>query len=450
MKNNTYLEGAIVNRKDFVAWIGKQLSPVRVPVSALNFRRNLKADSCALIWSKNQVGGNSLPFIVVPDESLPDFFAFVNTYLLGYSPFSAFFRVIGISVYDEIASDRSSKEHFWLPQTAVGIAIAEAALRQGGRRLVEAPNVASIRSTLSCALISAAYQLHPNVPLERIASRWLAIRRGFGEDDSNSSVERCLTVVGAYIAALSDASASRQSKLYDAIRQTRTDGVVTAEVWRLLVSNIPEFQDIFNKLRGPREERVRVARSALIELATRKDRIDLMQLECIAGCVLALVGDGSFQYLPLAVDLGSSLPTSILWFAAWCSLFKATDILEYGGSVGRRVARDVFTPIEFFGAPQCDISSDELLVIRENLKISNLNAPDSSLLVVEIFPFVNSIFRLKDSAFGTGKPNISLDDLMEVERLIDRTKLFLNRAMNRDRDTDQSRLPLGDRSRRNR
>lgn len=430
MKSAIEFDGVVLNRKAFVSWMGGQETAKRAPLRKLNLARDLTEECCALLWSSSPTSGpHERPLIVLPVNGVTEFFAFVGTYMPDYAPFSAFYRVITLEELDVIIEAAARPLSGFFPQESVGIAIAEAALREGGRKATERTNIAAVRSTLSSVLLASAYNGNRRTSLGAVADHWRLARRILGSDDTATSVQTCLSVVSRYIEALD--SESPQTTLAESVRLARLSGGVTAESWRLLVSAFPELSNVFERLRGPREERLKVARSVLQGLAAFEGKLGSEDVDCIGGCVIALIGDGSFLYLPLAIDLGRQSPGTILWFAAWCSVFASTDILSFNGAAGRRIARDLFQPFEIGSPPQCDIAVEELAISADDLRMTNVKALNPAAILVEIFPGVNAVFETERGQSDYQQRREELEDLVEIDRLLDRAREGVARAIYR-------------------
>ncbi len=449
MKNDIEFYGVVLNRKAFVSWMGGQELAKPSFLRKLTFGRDLNEECCALVWPQgSELGPDKQPLIVVPSGGMTEFFAFVGTYLPGYAPFSAFFRVISEEELGVIMKAAARPIQSSLAIESVGIAIAEAALRDGKTKTSVRTNLASVRSSLSSSLLASAYHGNQIESLRSVAENWRLARRILGADDTATSVATCLSVVSRYVEALDSESAG--SALAKSLRFARASKGVTVESWHQLVSGFPELMPVFERLRGPREERLKTARSVLKGLFSSTDQLGGDDVDCIAGCVIALVGDGSFLYLPLAIELGRQSPGTILWFAAWSSLFATTDILTFGGASGRRTARDLFRPFEMSRKPECDIAIGELEASSGDTNAATVAALNPVAIVVEIFPGVNAVFENERSQGDNQRRRDDIDELIEVDRLLDRARESVARAIYRRERGEPNKSSDSDRFRKKR
>jgi hypothetical protein len=441
MMNIKTVVGAVLDRRDLLAWVGNQLTPVVKSIDSADLQ--LDHDSCVLIWRDRASVQGRGPLIVVADQGLAEFFAFTSTYLPAYTPFSAFFRVLGITAFRSMMTSRETDGV--IPHAAIGIAIAEAALAQVGRRTLDRISVSSIRSTLSATLLCAVWQQKLEAPLEEVAARWRTLILATGDRQNRWNLEKFVEVIGIFSTSLLDSSASLPPNMYAALRVTQTEGSITVDAWRLLVSNTPTFAGAFDKLRGPREDRLKAARVVLKDLTTMREKVDQTEAECLAGCIIAMIGDGSFQYLPLALELGEFLPASILWFAAWCALFKSNDILSFSNSVGRRAARDIFTDADLFALPTCDIAIEEWVTVYDRATDGKFHSLYPGWASVEISPCQNALIRMQGQQVDREARFTASSDLQEAIRMLDRTRQLVSRAIGRTSDIDQPGLPYSER-----
>jgi hypothetical protein len=153
-----------------------------------------------------------------------------------------------------------------------------------------------------------------------------------------------------------------------------------------------------------------------------------------------MVGDGSFQYLPLCREFGNDLAGATLWFGLWASLQKTSDVLTIGNCAGRRAARDVFNVAKPFDIPRDDISFDELQVIGINPSDQpKFRSAQQAVLSVELVPGVSARFR-----WGKAQQKISesspraVEDLSELQLLLERAARMANRLSDA-LDVDNSR-----------
>jgi hypothetical protein len=76
--------------------------------------------------------------------------------------------------------------------------------------------------------------------------------------------------------------------------------------------------------------------------------------EFLAGLLLAVSGNGSFELLRSGKELLNRSPVSIIWFGVCAALFEESNVLTTANCVGRRLVRDLQRPPGLFDPPESD------------------------------------------------------------------------------------------------
>jgi hypothetical protein len=424
------LTAAVLTRENFLAWLSGRGPDQSFRLDGGKLQARIPKGQYAVIWDKDtSFAQHGRAIISLSQSDMQDFFAFVTTYVSGYVPFTAFFRVVPIEVLDDFleSSTNGISKHPDAPSSLIGVALAEAFLRMPGRpSSVDDIPLSAVGATLSSVLAGALGTATGRKSLETIASRWMTVRLWLGDQESSGQLRNVVEIfraVSGYGGARRDGTegsiSPEQSK---AVLNVIANGVISQDDWSLLTSKNQRVEDAYARMRGPREDRTKTFFSSLQVLRSELNADSRGAIECLAGCLLAMVGDGSFQYLPLCREFGDDLAGATLWFGLWASLQKTSDVLTIGNCAGRRVARDVFVAPRAFDMPKDDISFEELQVIG----ISPSDQPrfrsaQQTSLSVELVPGVSARFR-----WGKVQPRISdslpqaVVDLSELQFLLER------------------------------
>lgn len=444
------LHGNIIERDELLLLISGDRAPKPESISLDEMKAGLNRGRSAMLWenAKQAVSG-ARPVLVVRDSELREFFSFVGTYINTNVPFSAFYRVISLSNFIDLFDDsvlplykmEKSKPRAHM----VGLAIAEATLRRLDRsKKIESISVGEVRSTLASTLLSAAFSFGEDAPLSEISSRWTYLSDHISMEGDQAISRDVASIISKITAPLNrsgkDKSYINSDTMSHVIKDVTREGMISKYHWAAICDRTPQLISAYQKLRGPREERVKALFATMADV--QKIAHDNKEYAaCIAGSMFALVGDGSFQYLPLALDFSND-PQTIMWFAGWSSLMSKTDALSIGKSLGARSARDIFVYDDIYTQQKSDISFDEIII--DGLEFSkNGRSSNEGTILVEIYPTISSYFRVNPS-FINNSLNIdesSIRAIEEAQIYIDRARVSLGRAFEgRSRSKQRSRL----------
>lgn len=329
------------------------------------------------------------PVLIIEDDDIREFYAFVGTYTAAFHPFSSVFRVISRSAFESIFSNQDDIKRK-LPRATIGIAIAEAMLQNGrATRSIDELSISHVRGTLSAPLLSALNIYGSNTPYQEIAHKWAVVFRAISGDKYTLSSE-VTEVFDPLAQALFGSRSGPDSKLSrlisDIVHDVALSGKIESHHWDHFSSNFLGIREPFEKFRGPREERIRTLTTIIRNAELTADKNHAWS--CFIGFMVALVSNGSLSYLPLSMEFSKN-PSTVLWFAAWSSLLRENDILTTARALGLRCARDVFLVEDLFSSPRSDMSYDEFRNNASDKSFYNrLSNPRSA--EIEIYPAVVS------------------------------------------------------------
>lgn len=429
------LISAIISREQLLGWLGdKERVPTRAgdPKALL---QGLKREHCLLLWDRERSSDSrSGALICVRAEEMEGFLAFVSTYVSTFVPFTAFFRVVpleGLMDFLDSPSRALQARGNRFPKTLVGISIAEAFLQLRGRAVtVDDVSISAVNATLSSTILAGLVAGTISGDIARVVTKWSLARKLVNTEEMAllpGPVVDIWKVVAATAPARSVTDDDVTIFLSRLVSSVAANGAISAENWRMLTDRAPALPDTFDSLRGPREDRNKALRS-LIEKLLALDFMEGRLRDALAGCMMALFAEGSFQYLHYVSSLSEKLSGAILWFALWSSLMKTTDVLNVGRCIGLHAGRSLQDNFELFSKPIDDIALDEFLILASQKEPLPFRTAQQSSISVEIEPGVSGRFRRSSAAQSSNGllPKITRE-LSELRYLIDRAKITVDR-----------------------
>lgn len=371
------------------------------------------------------------PIVCIPQAQMHDLFAFVSTYTK-VRPFTAFFRVLPLEYAPFFErGGEPARPNITLAKCVAGAAMAEAwiaSARESERpRNVYPLLLASLSSALGQAVL-AGYGQDLG---DWIAREWVELRKqpsdpfrtqeihgtNLAWKIMRSTIESTKTSPSSAKAPVGKDDKLILSFLTDAIA-TGTIKPAMLRVLTLLSAGI----DLEALLAASREERINRFNETISDLKLRSDRG--LGAEFVAGLMLAIAGNGSFDLLRSAREFNGWLDGATTWFGICAALFEESNLLTYGNCAGRRLVRDIMVRESPFGPPRADINSSEyrFLSFGEAVQATS-HALDS--LDVEIMPGVLSRISSAPAASNDQRHDqveMLLRSLDEASYLVDRAR----------------------------
>lgn len=440
---------AVLDTEEFLAWIG-QKSPLKPStLAAAAIRKQLSSKFCAVaVPDQQRIDSEGHVVVVVDERKVRDFFAFVSTYVTDYVPFTAFFRVVTTDQLDLLADEPSltASSATSVVEKLVGTAIVETALylQSPGTNEVGRPiTLAAAGATYSAAAVQGL-TLSPQADILAIGRGWQSLRSALGGEQLPLDID----ALGSFwqivrFAVHGGGSSDRpltDSVMIRSLRQVIESGRVDDSVLEDLLSSLPELRGNLSRFRGTREGRARAIQEAISLLSNSKGHEGQLR-DCVAGCLLSLLGDGSFRFIPAALSIGSSLRMAPLWFAAWSGLQASSDIMTEFNCMGRRMARDLRARTGLYSSPTDDISVLELAGVGADL--DQLPRGQIGSISVEIYPRVSS--RQSIARVGAASLNSRAEyqrDIKELRVLMAQSSAVLSRM---DSSSTSDSVPKYDR-----
>lgn len=410
-----------VGRERFLSWItgGGKVVGKTVPDSAVSGL--VMHSQLSLLWpNKLAVDGANAPLVCLPEREINDFFAFTSTYIGAISPFSAFYRVISAERLSKLLEGAKTQPLLNLA-SLTGAAMAEAFLQSRGRTTLNDLTVAGVLGTLSASLAAGVHNGYDEDGLERIAAGWVRSRTAANADAVALSASAILSVWS--IVAMSSRNSPARSGPADVdaliaqlLRRCVEAGDFTPDLIRPAFSAVPDMDRVFARMTASREERVKALGDGL-DILLRSGAEGVL-LDFLAGALLSMVGNGSFDFLPLTTRFPVERSAATIWFGICSGLHRATDVFSISSCLGRRSARDMFANIDLFSPPKDDICIEEFEVLRRGRgEFPSFRTSSQSVISIEVLPGVS--VKVRNSQLRGESASESASQALPVRRLKD-------------------------------
>ncbi|MCK1654741.1 hypothetical protein IVA88_25315 [Bradyrhizobium sp. 149] len=379
-----------LSRENFVNWMAQAVAgDPTLPRDAGAHGR--KPNEVTLAWP--DLKSNARPIVCVAERDLQEFFAFVSTYSTTVRPFTAYFRVMPLELIEILENaDRERGNQMQIARMVAGASIADvwmAAARQAERPSNVLP---LLQSSLSVVLGQSVLAGYSEAAFQWVLQEWMMTRASQSDAATGRSVEgtsiawRLVNIATTRILprrSLQEYGGPIASFIRDAVEA----GAIRPEMLRSLSEIAGPELDLEKMLAASREERINRFNAALADLKRRGETDFRSQF--LAGLMLAIAGNGSFELIRSAREFGGWLDGAATWFGICASLFEESNVLAYANSVGRRIVRDLLREDDPFDVPRADIASTELRFIGGgNADMGQLGAYARNSIEVEILPNV--------------------------------------------------------------
>ena len=432
-------------REQFLEFLQKEI-PASDAISIEDIRSvdgAVRQGKLRLIWNEAPRGGNLPSLIVINERDRLSFFAWVNTYLYGWRPISALFRIISDSDLQKIGFPKSTpKPLSGYGNIVLGMILSEAATH------VASVNGRFDKSKLSvnACLATCSFVLGQAVSFgwghtAKLIENWFLVRKITQQPALNIDLETLLEPWSVALEVGKFATDMRnRSPISNSIREIcynlRINGKIDRFYLEKLTKGWPGLRDAFEDMDGPREDRVRSFESALSTIIRRRRNIPQSVVFC-CGLLASRVAPGSLEHAGLLVPYLDSMKGLMLWYGLCAGMTSDSKLANYSDSLGRRVLRDMATEDTIFSKPRCDISVEELDVLSiSETSLRNIRNSIPGKLVVEISPCVNALIRWSSTerAHAVTQRSLFEDNARDFEAAL----LDLDRSLKRVRDLDHS------------
>lgn len=417
----TSIERVRLNRDDFVSWLGKALSGSALTPRASSSGRDRPTDVILVV---PQGVATASPVVCIPQAQMHDLFAFLSTYTK-VRPFSAFFRVLPLELISVLECGVVAVENkLSVAKCVAGAAMAEAWIASA-RESDRPKNVLPLLlGSLSSALGQAVLAGYNQDVSDWIVGEWIELRKQPSNPFRNQEIDGASVawkMMGAAVNSSKMPTEKDGSLIVHFLSEAVAAGSIQPSMLRL-VAPLSGSVDLEALIAASREERINRFNDVISELKRRSDRSQ--RSEFVAGLMLAIAGNGSFDLLRSAREFDGWLDGATTWFGICAALFNEGNLLTYGNSAGRRMVRDIMVREQPFEPPHADINSSEYRFLSfDEAFQSATHAPNT--LDVELVPGVLSRVSAatpQDRDRTRDEAGILLRSLDEAGYLIDRAR----------------------------
>jgi len=443
---------SLLTREEFLSWLGGRPAASSEPFEAAGSTLpRIAPGSLALFSDNNDVTDARTHYVVcVPPAELHDFFAFASTYVGTFAPFSAFHRVLTPEAF--IAHAARAARPSSTPDSIMGVAMAEAYAHARGRVALKDLTISAVLSTLSSVLATGLRRGFSAEELPQLTSGWMRARQGQPEDSlvlSTAQIQEAWQVISLAFSPEPLVVTKREpaSRIALFVREIAQGGDVETQALQSLLKSTIGVDGFAVKMKGTREERIKTLGDLLPAIA-QSTQSELLR-DFLSGTVLSMVGGGSFDFLPLTDRFREIAPGAVIWFGLIASLQRGTDVLSTAECLGRRVARDAFTPFDIFDPPTDDIAIDEFDILRKSRKEGQgFRSGHLSVISIEIAPGVSVKIRSGSSSRSDGgrsdlesqrRLGADIEQLRELKYLLDRARHTVDRIAGEQDDLFNTR-----------
>lgn len=414
----------IFNKRSFLDFLSGSL----IPLAQLNLPKYPPGnDEFYAMWEDKPANQFSLPSaIVVNDEALRDFMAWVSTFIGTIKPFTAFVRVIPFSIFSDFSKEM--KPSFAGYESACAALIIAEALSNAPEKVHQSSLTPLLcGSTYSYALARAFACELPFDAFLRITNKVSLVRKLSGQPNRKIPPTSILAVWYILYAIRCDSKnvliskrnldsllglfpdldhkRSNETRYYlqyisDACYQFKEYGEIDYNILRKFSGSTSlENYTVWDK---SKESNVIAFKNLMNTLLAERDT-PAIAIGFLCGYLACKVAPGSFSHVDLVWPYLDKYPTALLWYALFAGLSKKSDILSSSDCLPLRVIRDLLTPFGLLNIPTGDISVDELEVLfTDSSKDFSFKHGYAGHLQIEVAP--NIITKLK--WFEAPKPQV--------------------------------------------
>jgi hypothetical protein len=359
--------------------------------------------------------------IVVRPNDMREFTSWVSTFIGGYRPFTAFFRVIDPQ-YAQLAFERSEPSLGTLENAVVGLIIAEALTLSGNQRSVSALSLLPSESTYSYSFTRAlalGYVRDGN-GRDPIASPLALARRLTRQPARKLSDELLASALNVLAWLAMGPAAPRRPDvpafIWETCRELLSHGEVKRS-WGLLDGHGAPSSQVLDEMRGPREHRVRIFERVLKDM----NQQDVLTSSFLTGLLADQIAPGTFEHVDLVLPYVNRYPMALVWYGLCAGLHPESEIQQIGDCLGRRLIRDLLAADPITSQPKYDISIAELEVYLDREQPLEFRVASQNHIAVELLPGVPAYMRWPVSPStepgSAGSKEISLNSRMNQPEL---------------------------------
>lgn len=380
-------------RKELLEVVGGRIDAAKEarPVERRAKLGLLGAEELLFVWPERPDGQSVLsplpPIIAVEVGRQREFFAWVSTFLTGFSPFTAHCRVVDPRALASVEAIHSEQPRLGgLEAACVALILVEAQV--AGEPV---PTVGLCRRSLSFGFARAIALGGLRQNEAQIADGWIRLqqrtgsRRPLAQMDSLRQAWRAVDRLAdaANATQLEFERSESQAGISAACRELLASGAIRRDTWASLVQSTPDLWDAPEEMEGSRESRVTCFERSVARLR-RGSKGNQTEASFAVGYLASRVAPGSIEHLSLVLGSAQDFAGSEYWYALAAGLSKDGEARNLGRGVGGRLLRDLLRHESLSAPPEADISMPELEVLLTGDQPPEIPASFPGYLQVEL------------------------------------------------------------------
>lgn len=383
-------------------------------------------DNLYLIWDSDPRIKKIPPsLIIVADNRLKDFLAWVVTYFSNFRPFTAYFRVFEFSTLESFIPWLEPPSLNGIESACIGLIIAESYILSSTAARPVLMTLSNCSSTLSYVLVRAlSLGAHSN-QINRIYDRWVLSRRITNQPERimpSAEIKNICDVLYLLrqetIKQFEKDTFNKNVNILTACSEIYNAGRVSDDTWRIITNNSDALGTAHQQMIATREERVLYFQKIMTENSVKLlESSDIHAFVC--GYLASMIAPGSFSHIDLLGRIQPLLPAARLWYGLCAGLQKKNEVLTLYQCLGRLLLRELLRYEPLLSLPNCDMALDELTILMEGNGLSNFPPYLTSRTIVEIYPCISTDIR-----WPKGETKKNGDGLPKSEDINQRVKLL--------------------------
>jgi hypothetical protein len=390
------------------------------------------------LWPMHPSECGPLPsVIIVPTDGQDEFLAWTATYVRDFRPFTAFCRVVSRAIAEEYLAAPATPSLQHVEGMCAGLILGEAMAQSQGRVDIREIAISTYPATLAYSLCRALALTRTPRFVDAVTSTWQHVREFTGQARTNvSSAAISFVWSVAFNAAISHQGQRTLFEASDSVREAWREysqrGEFSVGTWDQLTGSVPEFSQLRDMSRLPREHRLILVDTALGKLAS-VGRDGSIRWSFIAGYITSMLGPGTLDHAEILLPVSTALPTALLWYGLFAGANPRGDGLPAGSTVARRIVRDLTSPDRLVDRPRCDMAFEELLMIAHPYGNRQLENLPGGRLDIDLIPGVTMAAYLPQHSSAKGEDASRLRDaellhlLEEIDELSVRQRILSER-----------------------
>lgn len=357
-----------------------------------------------LVWSDNPETTPCSPSVlVIKDGDSRDFLAWAWTYLVGFRPVTAYFRVLEFSTFRKVQDIGNLPFLGPLQSACAGAILGESFISEDRpAELVNTPVRSYANAFLFLATRAISYGLSDL--MDGLFTKWLSTHRLLKQPVKSST--RDLLLIGQILASLnskhrrfsdSEVDAAVATNLAEALFELQKEQWISRGTIGRLLRYGGDVLNVVDQMKDTREQRVIGFDRLLASGAIRNEHPTIAAF--IYGYVASLISPGTLSHAGLLTPILVELPYALPWYGLCAGLYKNNEVLSFGKGLCRRLVRDVTAAEPLLGNPRADIAFEELDMLLSGPKaLEDFRRASQSFVVVELFPMISGSFKWRTSA----------------------------------------------------